>query len=304
MAGISDEIKNSFKNGTAVVRLIYINLAVFLLLKLIYVLFFLLSPSGGDIADKSFRFRENVLVWLMLPSDLQTLLYRPWTIVSYMFLHFEFLHILFNLLFLFWFGRIFLKYLNEKQLYTTYLLGGLVGAAFFVISYNVFPGLETGPPALGASASVTALVMAISFYAPDYTVYLPFLGPVKLKYLAIVFILLDLLQIPTQNAGGHIAHLGGAVYGYLFAVQLKRGKDLGKGFSKIADSLAVLFRQRPKMEVSYKTRAKSMSDSDYNRSKIEHQKEIDSILDKIAKSGYESLSKKEKEILFRMSNKS
>ncbi len=307
MASISEEIKNSFKHGTAVAKLIYINLGVFILVKLIYVFYFLFSPSLGDIQGKSLYFQQNILTYLMLPASLSKLLFRPWTLVSYMFLHFEFLHILMNLLWLFWFGRIFLHYLTEKQLFTTYILGGLAGAFLFILAYNVFPGLVQHVPyaqALGASASITAIVISISFYAPNYTVYIPFIGPVKIKYIAIFFLVLDLLQIASSNAGGHIAHLGGAIYGYLFAMQLKRGRDLGKGFSRIADSLAVLFRQQPKMKVSYKKQAKYMDDMDYNRSKAEYQKEIDRILDKIAKSGYESLTKSEKETLFKMSNRS
>jgi membrane associated rhomboid family serine protease len=307
MAGISDEIKNSFQHGTAVVKLIYINLGVFIIVKLLYVLFFLFSPTLGDIQGKSFYFQQNVLTYLMLPASFIKLLYRPWTLISYMFLHFDFIHILSNLLWLFWFGRIFLHYLTEKQLYTTYLLGGLAGALLFIVSYNIFPGLVEQAPfaqALGASASVTAIVISISFYTPNYTVYIPFIGPVKIKYIAIFFLVLDLLQIASSNAGGHIAHLGGAIYGYFFAMQLKRGKDLGKGFSKIGDSIAVFLRQRPKMKVSYKKQAKYMNDQEYNRSKAEYQKEIDRILDKIAKSGYESLTKSEKETLFKMSNQS
>lgn len=306
MAGITDEIKDSFKHGTAVVKLIYINLGVFIALKLLYVFFFLFSDLGSGI-NKSDLFSDKLLTYLMVPASLPHLLHKPWTLISYMFLHFEFLHILANMLWLFWFGRIFLRYLTEKQLYTTYLLGGLAGAFFFIAAYNIFPGLKPYLPnaeALGASASVTAIVIAISLYAPDYTVYLPFIGPVKLKYIALVYIALDVLQIASSNAGGHIAHLGGAVYGFLFTLQLRRGKDIGQGFSGAMDSLFALLKRKPKMKVSYKSQAKNMDDFEYNKSKADHQKEIDRILDKIAKSGYDSLTKKEKETLFKMSNRS
>jgi hypothetical protein len=235
------------------------------------------------------------------------LLHRPWGVVTYMFLHFEFFHILFNLLWLYWFGRIFMKYLTEKQLLSTYILGGISGAVLFVLAYNLFPGLKFESElaqALGASASVTAIVIAISFYAPDYSVYIPFLGPVKIKYLALVFILTDILQIASANAGGHIAHLGGAIYGFLFATQMKKGKDSGKFFDKIMDFLAVLFKPRSKMKVTYRKDARKMNDLEYNKFKAYNQQEIDRILDKIAKSGYDSLSKSEKETLFKMSNKS
>jgi membrane associated rhomboid family serine protease len=313
MASLMDEIKDSFRKGNAMVKLIYINLAVFLAVNIIFLIYVLVTPSTGF--PKRLIFQDRFLNYLMVHTDLKILITRPWTIFTYMFLHFDFLHILFNLLWLFWFGRIFLHYLTNKQLYSTYILGGISGAFLLILSYNVFPGLEMHLPALGASASITAVIISISFYAPDYSVYIPILGPVKIKYIALVYIFLDILMIVdtgaenglNQNAGGHIAHLGGAIYGYLFAMQLKRGKDIGKGFSRIADSIAVFFRQRPKMQVSYKSykkQAKYMDDQQYNRSKAETQKEIDRILDKIAKSGYESLTKAEKETLFKMSNRS
>lgn len=307
MNSIADEIKASFRRGTAVVKLIYLNLAIFVLIKLLFVLFFLFTPSVEGMMSKGAYFQDNYLTYLMLQANLGKLLFRPWTVITYMFLHFDFLHILFNMLWLFWFGRIFLKYLNPKQLTTTYLLGGIAGAFLFVLAYNIFPGLVAYAPAaqaLGASASVTAIVIAISFYAPNYTVYLPFIGPVKIKWIAIVFIVLDVLSVASTNAGGHIAHLGGAIYGYLFSVQMKQGKDIGKSFGSTIDSLASLFKRKPRMKVSYKSQAKSMDDMEYNQSKAEKQKEIDRILDKIARSGYDSLTKKEKETLFKMSNRS
>jgi membrane associated rhomboid family serine protease len=298
MTRIVDEIKSAFSQGNAVAKLIYINLGVFLVVRLVHVVFFLLNSVPGDF--------NNILTYLMVPAGLGKLIYKPWTLITYMFLHFSFLHILVNMLWLFWFGRIFLKYLTEKQLYTTYLLGGIAGAALFIFAYNVFPGLRQYLPiaeALGASASVTAIVIAISFFAPNYTVYIPFIGPLKIKYIAIFYLVLDVLQISSSNAGGHIAHLGGALFGYFFSLQLKRGKDIGRGFSSVLDSLAVLFRKNPRMKVSYKNQTRNMDDYEYNKQKVENQKEIDRILDKIAQSGYDSLTKKEKETLFKMSNK-
>jgi hypothetical protein len=211
------------------------------------------------------------------------------------------------MLWLFWFGRIFLKYLNPKQLTSTYLLGGISGAILFVLSYNIFPGLVQYAPnaqALGASASVTAIVIAISFYAPNYTINLIFIGPVKIKWIALFFIGLDILSVASTNAGGHIAHLGGAIYGYLFSLQMKQGKDIGKSFGNAVDSLASLFKRRKHMKVSYRSEAKNLNDLEYNQTKAQKQKEVDRILDKIARSGYDSLTKKEKETLFKMSNRS
>jgi hypothetical protein len=170
-----------------------------------------------------------------------------------------------------------------------------------------FPGhsfLLVVGQALGASAAVMAIVIAISVYVPNYEVYIPIIGPTKLKYIALVYVLLDVLQIASENAGGHLAHLGGAMYGYLFALQLKRGKDAGKGFSKFVDSVVSIFSRRPKMKVTHKGNVRNMNDFNYNKTKVETQKEIDKILDKIAQSGYDSLTKKEKETLFKMGNKS
>ena len=299
---IMDEIRESFKKGNALTKLIYINLGVFLVVKIVYVFFFL-SVSQQTIPygfTKESYFTNEILSYLMIPSNLSTLTLRPWTPFTYMFLHFGIIHILFNLLVLFWFGRIFLRYLTEKQLMTTYILGGLCGAILFVASYNILPGLSDGI-ALGASAAVMAIAIAISFYTPDYQVYIPFIGPTKLKYIAIFYIVLDILQIASANAGGHIAHLGGAIYGYMFATQLHRGKDTGKSFSKMLDSIITVFKRKPKLKVTYKSQAQNLTDEEYNMSKAKTQKEIDRILDKIAKSGYDALTKKEKETLFKMS---
>lgn len=299
---IIDEIRDSFRSGSSLTKLIYVNLAVFLVIKVLYVFYFLIVPSSG-FATKEVQFYQNFLSYLMVPSDLGTLLFRPWTVITYMFLHFGFLHLLFNLLGLFWFGRIFLQYLSQKQLLTTYLLGGLSGAALYIAAYNLLPGLGIGQ-VLGASAAVMAIVIAISFYVPDYTIHLFFIGEVKIKYVALFYIVLDILQIASENSGGHIAHLGGALYGYLFALQMKRGKDVGRGFSAYFDAMASMFSRKPKMKVAYKSQARKMTDHEYNKDKAISQKELDKILDKIAKSGYESLSKHEKEVLFKMSNKS
>ena len=295
---IMDEIKDSFKQGSMLTKLIYINLGVFIVVRFIGSFYSLFVAEGSGLT-----FKGDILPYLMLPSNIETLLFRFWTPITYMFLHFAFLHILFNLLTLFWFGRIFLQYLNPKQMLSTYLLGGLMGALFFVISYNLFPGLATNGIVMGASASVMAIVIAIAVYAPNQEIHLVFLGRVKLKVLAIVFVVLDLIMIDSNNAGGHIAHLGGAFYGALFAMQLRKGRDAGRGFERIMDAFSTLFKRRSKLKVTYKNKAKVMTDMEYNQSKAASQKEVDKILDKIAKSGYDSLSKSEKEILFKMSNK-
>ncbi|MBN2212812.1 MAG: rhomboid family intramembrane serine protease [Bacteroidales bacterium] len=304
---IWQEIKASFKRGTILTKLIYINLSVFLAVNIVYIFYALFTSAGASSGNLRILFMQNWISYLMVPASLAKLILKPWTLITYMFLHFSFLHILFNLLWLYVFGRIFLQYLTEKQLLSTYFLGGLAGAFLFILSYNIFPGLLATVDVaemLGASAGVMAVAMAISFYAPNYAMYLPFIGPVKLKYIAIFFIITDILQVASYNAGGHIAHLGGVIYAYFFILQLRKGKDMGQGLNRLIDNIVTLFSGRKKrMKVSHKKSAGEMTDMEYNRRKAQMQEEIDRILDKIAKSGYDSLTKKEKETLFKMSGK-
>jgi membrane associated rhomboid family serine protease len=290
---IIDEIKNSFKSGNSLIKLIYINLAVFLTVKIISVFFFLASTS------QTF----SLVSWLAVPADLHNLLYRPWTIFTYMFTHEGFIHILFNMLWLYWFGQIFLRYFDDKKLLSVYLVGGLSGAALYILSFNLFPVFEQIIPvsiAIGASASVIAIVIATSVYAPNYKINLMFIGPVALKYIALVTIILDVMSIASSNAGGHIAHLGGALFGYLYIVQLKKGKNITRGFDRFMDKIFSIFKPRPKIKVTYKRPMTDRErDIEFNKAQAAKQEDIDQILDKIAKSGYNSLTKKEKEILFK-----
>jgi hypothetical protein len=187
---------------------------------------------------------------------------------------------------------------------SNYLLGGLAGALFYILFVNGFPGLREhlGSSMLGASASIMAIVVAISFYVPNYTLYMLFIGPVRLKYIAIAFIVLDILMIASYNAGGHIAHLGGALYGYLFITRFRKGSDIGNWLINLLDKAVALFKPRPRLNVTYRKTATRVSDEEFNKNKATQQKEIDRILDKIAQGGYESLTKKEKETLFKMSD--
>lgn len=294
---IGDEIKSTFKSGSILTKLIYINIGVFITVRLLHTFAFLFL--GGS--------ENDIIEWLAVPADTTTLLYRPWTLITYMFLHFDFLHILFNMLILFWFGRIFLDRLQQRHLLAVYLIGGIFGGLLFILSFNLFPVFDKyilGSVALGASASVMAVVVAISFYIPDYALNLVFIGKVKMKYLALIYIALDVLSIAGENPGGHIAHLGGALFGILFIMQYRKGKDITKGFSKFLERIFSFFRPSPKMKVKYKEPKKPPRDDyEYNASKAAEQEEINRILEKISKSGYDSLTKEEKERLFRMSNK-
>jgi membrane associated rhomboid family serine protease len=294
-----EEIKRMYHTGNIIIKLIFINVAVFILINLIGLFSFLFTGAGTQ--------SLGIINWLAVPADLGKLLYRPWTIVSYAFLHYDFLHILFNMLWLYWFGKIFLEFLSSKQLLSVYLLGGISGAVLYILAYNVFPAFALALPysyALGASAAVYAVVVAIAAFVPDYSIILMFIGQVRIKYIAIFVVVLDLLSISGGNAGGHIAHLGGALFGFLFATQIKSGSDITAWFSNFTNDIASWFKSKPKMRVTEnKFKSKAASDIEYNQQKAADQEVIDKILEKISKSGYNSLSKKEKEILFKMSNK-
>jgi len=286
--GIWDEIKESFKEGSALTRLIYINLGVFLVFRILNVFFFL---SGTP-----FPFMD----WLALPADFGLLARRPWTLITYMFLHFDFLHILFNLLWLYWMGQIFLTYFDQGKLITIYLLGGIFGGLFYVAGYNLFPvfsHIVTDSRLLGASASVIAIVTALAVHAPNHTLHLMFIGPVKMKYIALISVLMYVIGISSTNAGGNLAHLGGAFWGVIYVMQLRRGIDPGKGINSLLSGLKKAFSPKPKVKVSYRN---PVDDIEYNRLKNQDQSRMNIILEKISKSGYDSLSKEEKEILFRM----
>lgn len=285
---IWDEIKESFKEGSALTRLIYINLGVFLVFRILNVFFFL---SGTP-----FPFMD----WLALPADFGMLASRPWTLITYMFLHFDFLHILFNLLWLYWMGQIFLTYFDQGKLITIYLFGGISGGLFYVAGYNSFPvfsQIVADSRLLGASASVIAIVTALAMHAPNHILNLMFIGSIKIKFIALISVLMYVIGISSTNAGGNLAHLGGAFWGVVYVLQLRRGIDLGKGINRVLLGLKKMFSPKPKVKVSYR---KPVDDIEYNRLKNQDKARMNEILEKISKSGYDSLSKEEKEVLFRM----
>lgn len=292
--GIWDDIKLTFRNGSNLTRLIYINIAVFVLLTIIAGIGFLLNDPEVSV---------KALDLFSVPASLSALLLRPWTLITYMFTHKDIWHILFNMLWLYSFGRIFLEYLDQRKLVAVYLLGGLSGAFVYILSFNVFPaftGVVADSIAIGASASVMAVVIAIAAYVPDYTIQLFIFGRIKIKYLALgIFILTSIMDF-SVNSGGKLAHIGGALFGYLYILRLRRGHDIGKGFNRLIDFFATVFKPRRKLKVTYK---KAANEFEYNRIKAEHQKRINQILDKISKGGYDSLTKDEKETLFKESQK-
>ena len=287
---IVQDIKQTFKEGSVLTRLIYINLGVFLLVKLVSVFFYL---AGAPFP---------LVNWLSVPSNLHALALRPWTLITYMFLHEGFLHILFNILGLYWFGKMFLYHFEGKKLLGLYLMGGIVGALVYVAAYNIFPAFTSVYGLLlGASASIFAILVALAVYDPDREILLMFIGPVKLKYVAGFYVLLSVVSISASNPGGNLAHLGGAAWGWFYIYQLRRGKDRGAGLVNFLDKLAKGMKPRSKMKVTYKQPPRD--DHEYAKQKHEQQEEINHILDKIAKSGYESLTKREKEVLFKQGKK-
>jgi len=286
---IVGDIKRTFKEGSVLTRLIYINLGVFLVVKILGV-FFYLAGQPYLLVD-----------WLSIPSDINQLITKPWTPITYMFMHVGFLHLLFNILGLYWFGKLFLYHLEGDKLLSVYLLGGLAGAALYVAAYNIFPIFENSNSILlGASGSVFAILVAIAFYDPNRELLLPLFGSFKLKYVAAFYVLLSIINISSTNAGGNIAHLGGAVWGWFYISQLRNGKDLGAGLVKLLDNLAKWFKPKSHLTITHKA---PRDDYEYNRQKNAKQDEINRILDKIAKSGYDSLTKAEKELLFKQGRK-
>lgn len=306
-ATFTQEIRNTFQQGSILTRLIIINVMVWVAINLLILVFFLFGIQTETI--------DQFIRWFAVPASIKILVIRPWTLITYMFLHEAFFHILFNMLWFYWFGKIFLEYLGAKKLLSTYVLGGLAGAVLYIIAFNVFPVFDKALPysyALGASASVLAVVIAISTFVPNYTLHLMFLGPVKLKYIAIFSVVMDLLSIQGGNPGGHIAHIGGALFGYIYIRQFQKGKDLSIGFNRFVDRIASYFyTSDSKLHVSHSSkksrsgfmsRSQRKSDEDYNLQRKAKQQKIDDILDKISKSGYESLTREEKNILFKISN--
>lgn len=286
-------IKNSFRKGSALIKLIYINIGLFLVLHIANAL--LLLGQGND-------FHNTLLELLAVPAYPEFLLHKPWTVISYMFTQFDFLHLLFNMLWLYWFGSLFLNHFSARRLTGVYLLGGLSGAFLYILAYNTIPAFHMARYtswAIGASASVMAIVFAVCTYLPNHKIYVFLIGPVKLVYLAIFTAAIDVVSIPSGNAGGHIAHLGGALFGYLFILGIRRNKDITQGITSLPDRFRSWFAPRPRMRVKYKKRPSEMNDQEYSQYKKEKSEQIDTILDKISRSGYESLTQEEKEFLFR-----
>jgi membrane associated rhomboid family serine protease len=300
--GILEDFKRAFNRpNNAVIQLILVNAVIFLALLITEVIFKLAQNEA---------IYHTIVSYLMIPSDVQNFLSQPWTIVTYFFTHTGFLHILFNMLFLFWFGRLIQEFLGSEKVINLYVLGGLAGGLIYLFIYNVLPFFSdrvAGSMMLGASAGVYAIVVGAATFMPNYTFFLIFIGPVRIKYIALFYVILSFANTTGNNAGGELAHLGGALIGFLYIKQLQNGNDWGSWISTSVNSFKRLFTREPKIKVSYKKQNSSWanytskSTAGKKAAKDVSQQEIDDILDKISDSGYESLSADEKQKLFNAS---
>ena len=272
-----DKISSEFKLSSNLNKIIYLNIIFFVIIKVCSSIFFLFEINTNEFFNK-----------LYLPAEINLIKLQPWSIFSFMFIHLNFVHLIFNMLWLYFIGNIFLQWLDEKQLIFIYLLGGISGGLFFVLCYNYIPLLQKNIEntlALGASASIFAIMMAITIYKPDHKIQIPFIQKIKLKNITIFLTIYYIVSLSGGNTGGYLAHIGGGIFSFIYMKQL----DTSKIFKSI-------FKNSSKFN-------EKDSDYIYNQKQNKKNKEIDIILEKISKSGYKSLNKKEKEILFKSSKK-
>lgn len=292
-------IYRKFCNENIVGRFIYINVAVYIIVAFIGV-FATLFEVGYKV--------EAFMHWFELPASFERFICQPWTLLSYMFLHERIMHILWNMLALYGFGRIFLSFFSVRHFVGVYLFGGIMGGLFFMVAYNIFPhfaDIVENAYLIGASASVLAVVVASAVRSPNYVVNVVLLGSMRLVTIAVITVVVSLLLLASENAGGNFAHLGGAFAGWLFAFMLGKGKDVTSLINKVIDYFATLFKRRPsaaKAKFTYQKGGRA-ADYEYNARKKENEAEIDKILEKVKAGGYSSLTEEEKKRLFEASQK-
>jgi len=300
--GIIEDIKYAFRQpNNTLKQLILINVIVFVTLIVLRLL--LTYTLGPEVYHK-------LMSYIALPAYPPALLVKPWTLISYFFTHEGFLHIIFNMLNLYWFGQLLREYLGDRRLLSLYVLGGLAGGVLYILFYNFIPYFADrvfASSMIGASASVLAVVVAAATLLPNYTFSLILIGPVRIKYIALFLVVLSMSGAVGDNAGGNIAHLGGALIGWLFVKQLQRGNDMGRPVHAVLGFFSGLFKRREKLKVTHRQPVSTTNGSFGGRNSYAagtpSQHEIDRILDKISSSGYESLSKEEKQKLFQASQK-
>ncbi|GAA4948212.1 rhomboid family intramembrane serine protease [Algibacter agarivorans] len=279
MTSLNQDIKDKLSNLNVLEKIIAINVVVFLL-------GLILKPY---------------LIWFKLPSDFSDFIFKPWAIISYAFLHYDFLHLFFNMLWLYFLGKMFLNLFSSKMALNIYFLGAISGGLLFMLGYTVFPGLFGLNSTLeGASAAVRALLIFLCAYMPNQGMRF-FTFNLKLWYIGAAIVVIDVIGLFGVNAGGNLAHLGGALLGYFYAKQLLKGQDIGKGFERFMDGIAHMFKPSKKgpLKTVHKNKSKVGGYTKGEFDKFNNQKKIDVILDKISKSGYDSLTAEEKEFLFK-----
>ncbi len=306
MSGLLDDFRSEFnKPNNTLVQLILINTVVFLVL--------LLTKVGLTMAEKQgiyYFIREQV----MIPGSVSAFLHKPWTLVTYFFAHEEIFHILYNMLFLYWFGKLIDEYLGNRRLIGLYIMGGLAGGLLYLLMFNLVPYFQNQADSarmLGASAAAFSVAVGAATLLPNYTFHLLFFGAVRIKYIVFFFIILSVAQSAGSNAGGNLAHLGGALMGFCYVKLLQNGTDLGRPIYWIADGWNNLLRPKPAVKVSYRQRSNANTQastyvsagSPSSSISTPDQDEVDNILDKISRSGYESLTREEKQKLFRASQR-
>ncbi len=297
MNGFVSDFKNTWnKPNNSLAKLIIINVAVWVAVLVVY----FISQTTGNQAIYTVVF-DNISI----PRDISEFVFKPWTLLTYFFVHQDFFHILFNMLIMYWFGMLVQEFLGTTKLVALYLIGGLAGGLAYLLIFNLTPLFSQGGGSgmIGASASVYAIVVGAATLMPDYRMNLIFIGPVKIKYIAAVYIFLSFIGTAGSNAGGNVAHLGGALMGFIFIKQMQKGNDWSKPVNSVLEFFSGLFSRRPKMKVSYRKTAGARNGKSKGKADTPNQADVDAILDKISESGYETLSAEEKEILFKASQK-
>ena len=286
------------KPNNGVVKLIIINVIVWVTINLLYFL--------AKMLDNHSMF-QIIYDNIKLQPTFATYIFKPWTIITYFFTHQDFFHILYNMIFMYWFGKLIQEYLGSQKLVALYVWGGIAGGFAYLIVYYILNLPSAGM--IGASAGVYAIIVGAATFKPEHRFHLLFIGPVQLKYLAAVAVLLSFFELPKTNTGGNVAHLGGALIGFIFIKQLQKGDDWSKPVNAVLDFFKNLFTPKSGFKVTYGKKSKvTVSKGNYrastkNKEDMPEQAVVDAILDKISESGYEKLSKEEKQILFKASQK-
>ena len=286
MTSLSQDIKGKLARLNVLEKIIAVNVAIYIFG---FILGLILNHQSG-----------TSLSWLELPSDFGTLILKPWAIVTYAFAHYDFFHILFNMLWLYIIGQWFLNMFSPKLALNVYFLGAICGGLLFMVGYNLFPSILGLSYLVGASASVRALLIFLCAYMPNREIRFFTIG-LKFWYFGAAIVAFDIIGVFGPNSGGNLAHLGGALLGYVYAKQLVKGQDIGKGFEKLMDTIAGFFKfsKKSPLKTVHKTKNKMGGYTKADFDEFNNQKKIDVILDKISKSGYDSLTAEEKEFLFR-----